>query len=365
MLRPQDDKIVETVSNWTLYNPIVPYGIIAVNSDGSGFKVGDGLNKWADLDYVGDVAIRGKLIQSNRDPYNNELLVYCSSQDKWVYRSQGCIDNETNWSTNGSIFPTMTMLVEIDDSTSRPTGRFKVSDGVTAFPSIPWFGKDFDTTSWPTNYSLEFNGTEFEPVHYVKVDELQMSTNPVGAFHRDDGTFALISDTYVTGDTSSTVNNIVVFNDTTGKSIIDSNLNINDLPASIGTPNTYYQLDLGVGPKLTNVGGDLTVYKDDGSTLANITTNTNTSIYGQFGTVYIGFPTETTSITLTSDGTYLYIDGNRVLDINHLIGLDADTLDGYHATSFASNIHTHAEFPTTGNLTEVSDTAFMDVLIFG
>ena len=92
MFRPQDDVIVETPSNWAIYNPIIPYGIIAVNSDGSGIKIGNGVDKWADISYVSGVALRNKSIQSNRDPTNNELLIFCSAQDKWVYRLQGCFD---------------------------------------------------------------------------------------------------------------------------------------------------------------------------------------------------------------------------------------------------------------------------------
>ena len=78
-----------------------------------------------------------------------------------------------------------------------------------------------------------------------------------------------------------------------------------------------------------------------------------------------GFSSESTSISLTSDGTYLYVDGSRVLDFSNTTGLDADTVDGYHATSFASNIHTHGEFPTDADLEAVADSAFLDTLIFG
>jgi hypothetical protein len=62
------------------------------------------------------------------------------------------------------------------------------------------------------------------------------------------------------------------------------------------------------------------------------------SDYASFGTVYVGgFPTEATTVTLTSDGTDLYTDGQKVwtqYNDGEGSGLDADTLDGHHADTF-------------------------------
>ena len=71
--------------------------------------------------------------------------------------------------------------------------------------------------------------------------------------------------------------------------------------------------------------------------------------YGVFSTVYVGgFPTEATTVTLTSDGTDLFSDGQKVwtaYNDGEGSGLDADTLDGHHYTAFA----------TTGDISTLVD----------
>ena len=71
------------------------------------------------------------------------------------------------------------MLVETNDITSIPTGRFKIADGATAFPTLPWYGADFDTTLWSAGESIEYNGTYFEPATYIKSTQLQAATSPL------------------------------------------------------------------------------------------------------------------------------------------------------------------------------------------
>lgn len=351
MFRPQDGRLIETPSNWSTFNPIIPFGVFAINSDGSGVKTGNGVDKWNDLIYLGAGSIRGKSVQSNREPLNNELLVFCESQDKWVFRLQGCSDTSTNWASNTSVFPTHALLTEVDDSTSIPTGRFKIGDGVNQFDTLPWFGADFNKAAYSNGESVEFNGTDFEPATYLHPDDLQSATSPSGKFHRDDGTWANVSDSYVSGDTSSTANHIAIFDDTTGKSIADSGVDITTLPSATGSVGDVWQIHNGVGPKLTNVSGDLKVYKDNGTTLGNVTVADLYANYGVFPTVLVGSPaTEATSVTLTSDGTYLYVDGGKLIDVNHDghgSGLDADTVDGKHATEFATTLHTQTASTVT------------------
>ena len=168
MLRPLDSILIDTPANFTTHDPIIPYGIFAVNSDGSGFKLGNGIDVWSALSYQGGNSIGSKQVQTSREPTNNELLLFCESTDKWVYRLQHCFDSVTNWASNSSVFPTSTMLIETDDITGIPTGRFKIGDGATAFPTLPWFGADFDTSLWSAGESNEFNGTYFEPATYLK-----------------------------------------------------------------------------------------------------------------------------------------------------------------------------------------------------
>jgi len=264
LFRPFDNVFVETVANFTAHDPIIPYGVFAVNADGSGFKLGDGINTWSNLTYQGSSAIRNKQVQSNREPANNELLIFCESTDKWIYRLQHCFDTVSNWESNTSVFPTSTLLIEIDNITRIPTGRFKIGDGVTSFPTLPWFGTDFNLSNFNVGESIEFNGSGWDPVIYLKPNELQAATIPTGKFHQDDGTWA--EPTFPT-------------------------------------------------------------------TMESITAD-----YASFGTVYIGgFPTEATTVTLTSNGTDLFSDGNKVwteYNDGDGSGLDADTLDGHHADTF-------------------------------
>ena len=266
MLRPLDSILIDTVANFTTHDPIIPYGIFAVNSDGSGFKLGDGINVWSALSYQGSGAIRNKQVQSSREPANNELLLFCDATDKWIYRLQHCFDTVSNWESNTSVFPTSTLLIETDNITQIPTGRFKIGDGATAFPTLPWFGTDFNLSDFSVGESIEFNGSGWDPVTYLKPNELQAATTPTGLFHRDDGTWAIM--------------------------------------------DTFTGLE--------------TVEADQ----------------GVFSTVYVGgFPTEATTVTLTSDGTDLFSDGNKVwTEYNDGTGsgLDADTLDGMHSTAFAT-----------------------------
>ena len=284
MLRPLDSILIDTVANFTTHDPIIPYGIFAVNSDGSGFKLGNGIDVWSALSYQGGNSIGSKQVQTSREPANNELLLFCESTDKWVYRLQHCFDSVTNWASNSSVFPTSTMLIETDDITGIPTGRFKIGDGATAFPTLPWFGADFDTSLWSAGEGIEFNGAYFEPATYLKPTELQVATVPSGKFHRDDGSWASIS----------------------------------------------------ISEKLDSIEAD----------------------YASFGTVYIGgFPTESTTVTLTSDGVDLFSDGNKVwtaYNDGDGSGLDADTLDGHHADTFlvmevSGIVNNFVAFGTTGS----------------
>lgn len=284
MFRPFDNVFVETVANFTTHDPIIPYGVFAVNADGSGFKLGDGINVWSALSYQGSGAIRNKQVQSSREPANNELLLFCDATDKWIYRLQHCFDTVSNWESNTSVFPTSTLLIETDNITQIPTGRFKIGDGATSFPTLPWFGTDFNLSDFAVGESIEFNGSGWDPVTYMKSTELQSAITPTGLFHRDDGTWAAM--------------------------------------------DTFTGLE--------------TVEADQ----------------GVFSTVYVGgFPTEATTVTLTSDGTDLFSDGNKVwtqYNDGHSSGLDADTLDGMHSTAFATTGHIHTyvtgpESATTGN----------------
>lgn len=82
----------------------------------------------------------------------------------------------------------------------------------------------------------------------------------------------------------------------------------------------------------------------DDMTWGNITSlpalESLTSEIGVFETVYVGSsPIEENSVTLTSNGESLFVDSQKVwtqYNDGHGSGMDADTLDGYHAADFAT-----------------------------
>lgn len=355
MFRPQDGVMVETSTNWALFDPIIPLGVFAVGSDDSAVKVGNGIDVWSDLSYLGSSAIQGKSVQSSRDPANNEILVFCDAENKWVYRLQGCADTVTAWESSSTVFPTFTLLVEIDDSTTIPTGRFKIADGATSFPTLPWYGGNIDTGGLLYGESIEWNGSVFNGTTYLKPSELQSAEFPTGKFHRDDGTWATISDSYVEGPTVAINGNIPVFNGITGHILSDSGVNLSEIPATDGCTGDTWQINNGV--KLVDVSGELHV-KDDSDAYSNIRCESLYSTTATFDSIVLGgVPTEPTSISLTADGTYVYVDGGKLISVNndgHGCGFDADTLDSYHANQFATLEYISGTFPTA-SLTTVVD----------
>lgn len=352
LFRPFDNIMYDIEANWISTDPIIPYGVIAVSIDTKGTKTGDGITKWSSISCTSGSI--GSKLTTSRTPVNNEIVFYNSTTGKWDYRLQGIIDTVSNWTSNNTIYPTFSLLVEVTDSGSIPTGRIKVSDGKTASNSISWTG--FNSSSFPTGYGLEFNGTNFEATQFQHKNTLPIATTPSGKFVRDDGTWAIPGSDYIVSVPSSGNNNIIVFDGTDGHKAKDSGIPYTALITSTGTPNAYFQINSGV--KLYDIGGELHV-KDS---LGNYSNIRSYSMYTQSGTFSSfnlgGFPTEPTSVTLTSDGTYLYVDGSKVfsqLTGVHGSGSIADMLDGYHATQFA----THED------ITNLEDTALIYSIVFG
>lgn len=256
----------DEVANFTLYDPIIPKGTIAVNTDeGDGrAKIGDGVNNWSDLPYIGGSTI-GVVPVPTTMPVNNEMLRYSDLASSFVYTLQGMVDTQTNWETNNDVFPSFCILIETDDITDEVTGRVKFSDGVTTQDQIPWIWFNYD--DWPTGYGIYYNGTTIDYKQFQEYNVLPFAPAPIGKYLKDDGTW--------------------------------------DTP--VITDYTFESIE---------------------------------ADYASFGTVYIGdFPSETTTVTLTSDGTDLFIDGNKTwtqYNDGDGSGLDADTLDGHHYTYFAT-----------------------------
>jgi hypothetical protein len=342
----------ETSTNWALYDPIIPRGVFALNIDNLEIKIGNGSTVWSSLGYVGGTTIGDHLIQSDRDPLQDEILIYDESSSKWLYRLHAVVDTATNWESNNDVFPTFALLVEKNELSNLYTGRFKISDGVTQSHQIPWAGSDIDLTSFPTGYGIKFNGTQFEAAHFIEIGDSPASTIPTGIkFARDDGIWAEPGSGYVVGIPGATNNSIVVFDGTSGYNIKNSGVSYLDLVPSIGTPNASFQINNGV--KLFDVSGELHV-KTATNALSHIRSASLYSEVATHNTVYVGgYPTEATSVTLTGDGTYLYVDGGKLftnLTGGHGSGSESDLLDGYHASEFATLNHIHVQQPASGVL---------------
>ncbi len=306
MFRSTDNIQCDTATNWDTRNPIIMYNVLAIETDTGNMKLGDGTNYWSDLQYIGNGS-----------------------------SGVGVLLSETELSSDTTVYNEFVSIIETDDITEIPTGRFKIGDGITQVDNLPFFGGILVCGEFATGVidkTIVWSGYEWVNKAVYTEDDFAFPTVPTGIhFLRDDKTFATIPTIY--GPLSSVNDNIVTFDGTDGIHYKDSGVSIDSIITEGGTPADTFQVDIGVGPKLTNVAGDLEVYKDDGTTLANITSAETYADYGIFGTINVGFPTESSSVTLTSDGTYLYTDGGKIIDVNHDghgSGLDADTIDGYH-----------------------------------
>lgn len=343
MLRTIDGNMWGTDSDFASYNPIVPIGNLAITIDTYTVKVGDGVNNYNILPYIGSNSIGNKILIGT--PTNNEIIRYDNSQDAFIYSLQGIVDSATNFESTNDTYPTFSLLIETD-SLGTLTGRAKISDGSTPATLIPWLG--FYIDDFPTGYSLESNGYEFIPASYVSQNIFP--TNPTGTdVLVDTASFVPLSSIGVLKAASSIDNHVVIFDGTSGGDIQDSGVAITDIMLVDSTPSNSFQIGNG-GPILYNSSGILKIYNSDGVTLGNEKLYEIYASYGNFATIYVGYPTETTSVDLTSDGTYLYVDGGKLIDTNHDghgCGFDADTLDTYHASYFASTGHT--QFASTVN----------------
>jgi len=268
MFRISDSILPDTTANFTLFNPIILSGVIALCLDTGRLKAGNGTDHWVDLPYVGGGSIGDKPIESGT-PSHNEIIRYESSLGEWIYSLQGAIGTVDDWENTAATYPTFCVLIETDEDEVL-TGRIKISNGTTRSDQIEWVG--FNFAEWPTGYSLVFNGSELDYEHHQGFNVLPYSVTPVGKVVLDDGTWGY-----------PTIINPV-------ETIVADLIEVNDL-------YVFATMTLG------------------------------------------GYPTEATSVTLSTDGTDLFIDAKKVWNAYNDglgSGLDADTLDGYHSTAFAT-----------------------------
>jgi hypothetical protein len=72
-------------AQWTIANPILADGELAAESDTGKFKIGNGVDRWNDLDYANSVSQLGNLSDVMAvDPADGSILVYNVSINKWV-----------------------------------------------------------------------------------------------------------------------------------------------------------------------------------------------------------------------------------------------------------------------------------------
>lgn len=332
---------LETTATWTTNNPIITIGVIAVSSDTGKFKIGNGSSRWADLIYSNTISTLCDKDVSVTTPLNNSILLYSNISETWYPQTHGLFETGSELISQNSIFPTFTLAIELNDTTLDPTGRFKIGNGVDDYITLPWAGWPIDITTFPTGYSLEFNGTYFEAANYIKLGDGLQSATPSGyLFARDDGIWASPGGDYIESIPVSVDKSILAFYGVDGKHIIDTGIDYTNLVPSHGTPSEYFQIHTVNGPRIYDVGGELHIKTSDGLLYNHLRA---ASVYGEYATftaIVIGeYPSEETSISLTTDGTCLYVDGAKVVSTftdGHGSDSDADTLDAHHASYFAT-----------------------------
>lgn len=141
MIRPGVNQVFLTNDQWTALDPVVPLHVTAISIDTASQRFGDGVKKWSELPTTGDGTLAKIAVQSNRLPTDNEMLVMCAAQNKWVFRLIGCHLTQTECTGMAlTIYPKHSIIIETNDSTNVGTGRIKIGDGVTNFSNLPWIG---------------------------------------------------------------------------------------------------------------------------------------------------------------------------------------------------------------------------------
>jgi hypothetical protein len=338
MFRPLDNVIFDYDLSWEIIDPDLPRGVLGVCLDTGTMKVGDGERKWSEIQYGGGTLGYNPVV--NKHPTNDNIIFFNEDIRMWDYRIQGKFDTLVNWQSDTTVYPKFSLLGELNSVSLKPTGRFKFSNGTTSFDLLPWAGSEIDATEFPTGYSLEFNGTYFEPAHYVQVGESPSSLTPTGyKFARDDGIWADPAGDALQSIPISVDGNLIAFDGVTGNKVKDTGVHFASVATAFGTPNDYFQIHFVSGPRLYDISGELHIKTYNGLQYGNVRVG---SIYSEFATtknLFVGgFPTESTSVSVTSDGTFLYVDGGKIVSSftdGHGSGSDADTLDTYHSSYFA------------------------------
>lgn len=173
MIKPGVSQVFLTSSQWAALNPVVPAHVVAVSIDIGGQKIGDGIKTWSQLRYSGEGSIATITVQSNRLPVDNEILVMCAAENKWIFRLVGCHLTQTECTGAAlTVYPKHSIIVETNDSTHIGTGRVKIADGVTNFSNLPWIGTSDEFTAHLSNLNNPHQVTKSQ-IGLANVDNVQ------------------------------------------------------------------------------------------------------------------------------------------------------------------------------------------------
>lgn len=140
-MKPSERFIFLSETEWSLLNPVIPVNVFAFCTDTRVWKRGDGSTNYNSLPVMTGTHIGNKRVMTSREPIENEIPVFCVSEDKWIFRLVGCHLTETECGTMGlTVYPKFTIIVEIGDISGISTGRIKIGDGVTHFADLQWIG---------------------------------------------------------------------------------------------------------------------------------------------------------------------------------------------------------------------------------
>ena len=74
-----------TAAQWTVINPVLAQGEMAVELDTGKFKIGDGIKDWNALPYPSNIGTLGSITDiSAVNPDDGSVLVYDININKWV-----------------------------------------------------------------------------------------------------------------------------------------------------------------------------------------------------------------------------------------------------------------------------------------
>lgn len=261
-------------------------------------------------------------------------------------------DYEANWVSIDPIVPFGVIAISVD------TGAYKIGNGVDYWSDLNYSagsigGKPTDT-SVPEDDEIPYFSDDDDKWMYRLQGIIDTETNWESSF----ATYPRFCVLIETDDSTHVPTGRIKFGD--GSSSFASIpwiwVNTSEVPAGYsiefnGTEfeSARYQPYNELAFSVTPVGK---FAKDDGTfdypEILNPMSLVETDDLYALETITLGgLPVEPTSITLTSDGTYLYVDENKLIDINHdghNCGFDADTLDTYHASSFATISHLHSYY---------------------